>query len=58
VYHLADTCQAPDKPTARANFRKQYPDAQETGLLCIGPVKEPKRPKTPNTERSRGAENH
>ncbi len=39
VYHLADTCEAADEKAAREKFREQYPDAVETSLLCIGPVK-------------------
>ncbi len=43
VYHLADTCEAADEAAARAKFVEQYPDAKETGLFCIGPVKQPNR---------------
>ena len=39
VYHLADTCEAADEKAAREKFREQYPDAKETGITCIGPVK-------------------
>lgn len=47
VYHLADACEAPDEAVARAIFHRKFPDAQTTGFFCVGPVKQPKRRKTP-----------
>ncbi len=46
VYHLADTCEAPDEAAAASIFKADYPDAQTISLFCIGPVKQPKGRKT------------
>lgn len=40
VYYLADTCEAPDEATAIAIFKVGYPEAQTTGLFCVGLVKQ------------------
>jgi len=39
VYHLADACEAPTEAAARKIFRKQFPGATESSLICIGPVR-------------------
>lgn len=38
VYRLDDVCKASDEVAARLIFEREYPDAQEIALSCIGPV--------------------
>lgn len=36
VYHLSDFCKAPNESAAKEIFKREYPDAQETGFFCVG----------------------
>lgn len=40
VYHLDDFCKAANEESARAIFLREYPDAQELGIYCIGPTED------------------